>query len=63
MEIFNCKDQAWEGTYNMQAESEPFSLIKENSFSRDKSNRLKKFILRVEEWAVFTFQLLIFNYR
>jgi len=57
MEIFRFKDQAWEGTYNMQTDSEPFSLIKENSFNREKSNRLKNFMLRMEGWAVFTFSV------
>lgn len=57
MEIFRCKDQAWKGTYNMQTDSKPFSLIKENSFNREKSNRLKNFILRMEGWAVFTFSV------
>ena len=57
MEIFSCKDQAWEGTYNMQTESEPFCLIKESSFNRKKTNKLKNFILRMEGWAVFTFSI------
>lgn len=63
MEIFNCKDQTWEGTYNMQTEFEPFFLIKVNSFNREKSNNLKNFILRIEGRAVFIFQSLLFKYR
>lgn len=41
----------------MQTDSKSFSLIKENSFNREKSNRLKNFILRMEGWAVFTFSV------
>lgn len=63
MEVFNCKGQTWEGTYNTQTESEPFFLIKVNSFNREKSNNVKNFVLRIEGWAVFIFQLLIFECR
>lgn len=52
-----------EGTYNMQIESEPFFMIKEKYFNREKSNRLKNFILRMEWQAAFTWQLLLFRYR
>lgn len=62
MEILNCKDQTCEGTYNMHRVC-AFFLIKENSFNREKSNRLKNLILRMEGQVLFTFQLLLFKYR